>query len=330
MSTLKLKISRKTLLISGVFSLLMASCNSNLPIESMIYFFDTFVNIRLYNAKDENIKDIKKILSLYDELTDNYKTSSSMNNVFKINETNNKIEISKEAYEMFSNLKTLENNFAPYFNPLIGNLSKLWKASLAKKEVLSQEIISAELEKIQNSSYEITNENNHYFIQRNGEAQLDLGAFAKGYVLDKIFEYLNQNELNNYLIDAGNSSILLGEKPDNDGYFNVGLKDIPNSYLKLKNCFLGASGVSEQGVIINNQMYSHIINPVNGSAINNYDYVLVKGNNGALCDALSTSFMLMGLESIKTYETRYNVEAILYKNSKIIYRNNNLDIKTRN
>ena len=92
-------------------------------------------------------------------------------------------------------------------------------------------------------------------------------------------------------------------------------------------CCIGASGISEQGVKIDNKTYSHIVNPFNGSTLNNFDYVFVKGDNGALCDVLSTSFMMMDLETIKNFENEYNVEVILYKDSKIIYSNSNLEIK---
>lgn len=327
MFTYKSKFSRKTLLISGVFSLLMSSCNSNSPIESKNYFFDTYVNSRIYNAESSVLDDIYKSLSEYNGLTDNYKKSATQTSVFEINETNEKIEISKNAYNMYLRVKELQTSSLNYFNPLIGNLSKLWKDSLANKEVLSETIISSELLKINSSSFDLSNENSKYFIKRNGEAKLDLGAFAKGYSLDILKDYFSSNDLKNYLIDAGNSSILLGEKPDNDGYFTVGLKDISNAYLELKNCFIGASGVSTQGVKINNKIYSHIINPFTGSAINNYDYVFVKGDNGALCDVLSTSFMMMDVDTVKEFEKNYKVEAILYKDSKIIYSNSNLEIK---
>ena len=228
---------------------------------------------------------------------------------------------------MYLKVKELQISSLNYFNPLIGNLSRLRKESLANKEVLSETIISSELLKMNNSSFELFKENSKYYIQRNGAARLDLGAFAKGYSLDILNEYFLSKEIKNYLIDAGNSSILLGEKPDNNGYFTVGLKDISNAYLELKDCFIGASGVSTQGVKINDKMYSHIINPFNGSAINNYDYVFVKGNNGGLCDVLSTSFMIMDVDTVKELEKNYNVEAILYKDSKIIYSNSNLEIK---
>jgi len=332
MFTYKSKIFRKTLQISGVFSLLMSSCNSNLPVESKNYFFDTYVNLRIYNAEKSVLDDIYKLLSEYNGLTDNYKKYSYKNSaiqvsVFEINQSNEKIEISKNAYDMYLKVKELQTTSLNYFNPLIGNLSKLRKESLAKKEVLDETTIDLELLKINNSSFELSTENSKYYIKRNGEACLDLGAFAKGYSLDILYDYFKENDLKNYLIDAGNSSILLGEKPDNGGYFTVGLKDINNAYLELKNCFISASGVSTQGVKINNKMYSHIINPFDGSAINNYDYVFVKGDNGALCDVLSTSFMMMDIDTVKEFEKSYKVEAILYKDSKIIYSNSNLEIK---
>ncbi|MBQ9266281.1 MAG: FAD:protein FMN transferase [Bacilli bacterium] len=285
------------------------------------------MNSRFYNVENSVLDDVYKLLSEYNGLTDNYKQSATQTSVFEINESNEKIEISKNAYNMYLKVKELQISSLNYFNPLIENLSRLWKESLDNKEVLSETIISSELLKMNNSSFELFKENSKYYIQRNGEAKLDLGAFAKGYSLDILNEYFLSNEIKNYLIDAGNSSILLGEKPDNNGYFTVGLKDISNAYLELKDCFIGASGVSTQGVKINNKMYSHIINPFNGSAINNYDYVFVKGNNGALCDVLSTSFMIMDVDTVKEFEKNYNVEAILYKDSKIIYSNSNLEIK---
>lgn len=327
MFTYKFRKIGKTLQISGVFSLLLVSCNSNLPLESKNYFFNTYVNSKIY-SEDKSIEDhIYKILSKYNGLTDNYKRSANETSVFEINETNEKVEITKDDFEMYSRVKELEAISLKYFNPLIGNLSDLWKESLKAKKILNEETITSELAKINSSTFNISVENSKYFIKREGEAKLDLGAFAKGYSLDILKKYFDEINLSGYLIDAGSSSILLGEKPDNNGYFNVGLKDLGNSYLELKNCFIGASGISEQGVKIDNKTYSHIVNPFNGSTLNNFDCVFVKGDNGALCDVLSTSFMMMDLETIKNFENEYNVEVILYKDSKIIYSNSNLEIK---
>ena len=166
-------------------------------------------------------------------------------------------------------------------------------------------------------------------IQRLGEAEIDLGGIAKGYTLDRAKDYLDNKGYKNYLIDGGSSSILLGEKNSKDGLFSVGLKDLSNSYLKLKNCFVSSSSISEQGVVIDNVTYSHIINPVSGSAINENDAVIVVSDTGYYGDAMSTSLMMNTIEEIKTIEVEHNIKTIVMKNGQIAYRNEGLEVYHR-
>ena len=83
---------------------------------------------------------------------------------------------------------------------------------------------------------------------------------------------------------------------------------------------------------IGDATYSHIVNPLTGSAISLYDTVIVvsyAGNygNGALGDALSTSFMMSSLEEIKEAETNYGVKAIVIKDDTVIYKNADIELK---
>lgn len=163
-------------------------------------------------------------------------------------------------------------------------------------------------------------------VQRLGEAEIDLGAVAKGFALDEVKSYLDSKSFSKYLINSGYSSILLGQKSSDDGLFSVGLSDIENAYLKLSNCFVSTSGVSTQGVKIDDQIYSHIVNPYTGSAINNYDTVIVVSDSGYLGDALSTSFMLSSVDEIKAMEQSKNVKALVIKDKTIVYKNESLEV----
>ena len=73
-------------------------------------------------------------------------------------------------------------------------------------------------------------------------------------------------------------------------------------------------------------MYSHIVNPYTGSAINNYDTVIVVSNSGYLGDALSTSFMLSSIDEIKQMEQSKGVKALVIKDKNIVYRNESLEV----
>ena len=237
-------------------------------------------------SKDKNkiIINLFESQNLSGKLTQNYNIYPTI----RIYQTNEELTIDEKLYSLIVDSLYMSYNVADYFNPLCGSLSKKWKESLAKKEILSETVINEELEKINNTVITLK-ENN--VIQRTGEAEFDLGGVAKGYALDLVNNYLQENGVGSYLINAGSSSIALGEKLTKDGLFTVGLKEVKNAYIKAKHCFISTSSIYEQGVTIDGVTYSHIINPVNGSAINNYDAVIVISESGSYGDAISTSMM---------------------------------------
>ncbi len=303
--------------------LALCACNSAPnPITSNEFYFDTMVQVKLYDGNKEDIDNISSILKKIDGLSDNYDNKINETGVYTLNNSNEEKPITNDLYLLLSTALELKTKTNGYFNPFIGSLAKKWKESLAHKEILSQTVINEELEKMNHTSLDL----NTSSCTRIGEGEIDLGAMAKGYALDLVKDYLNNKNETKYLIDGGSSSILLGSKNTSDGYFKVGLRGT-NSYIKLKDCFVGASGTIEQGVTIDGVTYSHIVNPFTGSTINNYDATFVVGNSGALTDALSTSFMMMSVEEIKEMEEQYNVSAIVYKDNNVVYKNDNLKVE---
>ena len=303
--------------------ILLISCSSKTnPVESKIFCFDTYIDSKLYDGNKDNMKDIENIFNTYDKLSDNYK-SRDVTNVYTINQTSDELVVDEKLYEMLKSAFSVQNHGAEYFNPLCGSLAKKWKDSLAKKEVLDEETIAEELNKMENTSFSLLSDNK---VCKNGEAEIDLGGFAKGYTLDIVKTYLDENNLKQYLINAGSSSILLGEKNTKDGLFSVGLKDIKNAYLKVKNCFVSTSSITEQGVEIDGVKYSHIINPVTGSAVSKNDGVIVISETGYFGDALSTSMMNNTIDEIKNIESEYGVKTIVIKDGVITYQNENIEV----
>ena len=313
---MKLKSLLSTLLIIPLIS-----CSQASSLESKVFCFDTAIDIRLFEGEKQNLNDIENIFSYYDKISDNYK-QRDVNNVYLVNNTNDDVLVDETLYSMLQKSFALKEEIR-YFNPLCGSLAKKWKESLKSLQILDETTIQSELNKMNNSSV-LFKDNN--LIQRLGGAEIDLGAVAKGFALDEVKKYLDSKSFSKYLINSGYSSILLGQKQSDDGLFSVGLSDIDNAYLKLSNCFVSTSGVSTQGVKIDNQIYSHIVNPYTGSAINNYDTVIVISSSGYLGDAISTSFMLSSIDEIKQVEQTQNVKAIAIKDKNIVYKNESLEV----
>ena len=300
----------------------LTSCNKEIKRNS--FYFDTYTETRLFEGNEEDLDNIDELFLKIDRLTDNYR-SRNINNVYTINSTTEPVEVDSKLYEVLK--ASFCNCLEPlnYFNPLCGSLSKKWKESLENNVVLPQATIDEELLKIASTSVEFL-ENNQ--IKKTGDAEIDLGAVAKGYALDKIKQYLDGKNYKKYLVDAGASSILLGEK--NGGKkFKIKVSNLGNTFLMLKNCFVSTSSYVNQKVEIDGVNYSHIINPKTGSAINENDAVIVISEKGYLGDILSTAFINESLDSIKELEKHYEVKIIVIKNNEMVYKNESIEVTNK-
>ena len=289
-----------------------------------VFCFGSYTDIKLYEGNQDNANDIIDILNKYSKLSDNYNLAD-VTNIKSINQTNEEITVSDELIDLLKTSFAVMGEGAEYFNPLCGSLSELWKTALEDKTLPSESDIQNELDKINNSSFSLDEDNKK--VQRTGEALLDLGAIAKGYTIDVIHKYLKEKNIGKYLINAGKSSILLGEKPSDNGYFTVELEEVKGRYLSLKNCVISTSGNSEQGMTIDGVKYSHIVNPFTGSAVCQYDAIKVISDNGYYGDAMATSLMMNSLSEIKQIETEYNIKTIIIKDGKINYSHKDLQFK---
>lgn len=123
--------------------------------------------------------------------------------------------------------------------------------------------------------------------------KIDLSGFLKGYALEKIRTTLHNSEIENALINMGNSSILaLGNHPFGDGW-NVGF-DMPSDS--------GVNTTKENSVTLRNQCLTisgndtnerkHIVSPQNGKWIEGARRVGVVTDNGTIGEILSTSLFV--------------------------------------
>ena len=323
MMDLKLKFIYKMknkVLTSFLIIPLLASCASNKTLESRIFSFDTFCEIKLYEGEDQNLAYVEEIIKYFDKLSDNYK-ERDITNIYSINHTNEDIKVDKDLYDMLKEAYEVSSK-ANHFNIMCGSLVKSWKAALDLSQVLEDEVIEAELTKIKNSSLIFKEDNT---VQRIGDAEIDLGGYVKGYVLDKIKDYLVNKEISSYLVNAGYSSILLGKKKSKDENFSVGINGQDGFSLLVKDKFVSTSGSSEQSATIDGKTYSHIVDPKTGSALATYDSVIVLADNGALADALSTSLFLAPISEIEEAEEKLGIRAVVIQDGKIIHMNNDVE-----
>jgi FAD:protein FMN transferase len=148
--------------------------------------------------------------------------------------------------------------------------------------------------------------------------ELDLGAIAKGYALDRAAEILRSQGVSSALISSGTSSIYALGSPPGEAGWKISIRDPFDEKhvadtVRIKNYSLSVSGDYEKFFKLQGRIYSHIFNPKTGRPVENMLSTAVLAPLGETSDALSTSFYVMGPQRSRAYLKRHaNLDVIFY------------------
>ena len=131
---------------------------------------------------------------------------------------------------------------------------------------------------------------------------LDLGAIAKGYIADRIKDYLKKEGVRHALINLGGNVLCLGSRPDGTD-FRIGVqKPFGETTETLTICpirdqSLVSSGTYERFFRKDGHLYHHILNPRTGYPYDNgLTAVTIRSDSSLTGDALSTTVFALGEE----------------------------------
>ena len=155
---------------------------------------------------------------------------------------------------------------------------------------------------------------------------LDLGSCAKGYAGDEMLKAVSQCGVTSALVNLGGNVQTLGSKPDGSDW-SVGIAN-PFS----PNELLGILSVSDKAVVTSGgyqrfftdddgNVYIHILDPKTGRpADSGLVSVTVIGDEGLMCDALSTALFVMGREpAVDYWRAHGGFEMILVTDDGTVY-----------
>ena len=324
--------SRSKLIIALVgLSGLLSSCTQTPSIISRRYVgFDTSLYFE-YEGENEFQDTLVSPINKMSDLFDTYKAIPEVTNAYVINHSDDFVEIDKDLFEVLSQADGYFQETNGLFNPLIKDLSELWKASLEEGELVGQAEIDELLEKISLSSLEFSGSNK---VKISGEGQIDLGAIAKGYALSRIKKLIEEEKITNYIFNAGYSSIILGENNKNDGIYRVQINrakpTFDELYLEVKNTSIGTSSIYEQNYLEKDgKIYSHIVNGITGSAEVKHHMVIVVSEDPILSDVYSTVGMMLSIDEIKELEEDIDAKFVTLSDGKVTYSNPAIEVHKR-
>ncbi len=274
------------------------------------FVMDTIVDIKI-ETKQKNTNDILdnafKLMEGYENKFSFYKEESI---IWKFNNSIiDSLFLDEDLKEIISISKELYDKTEKHYDITIGALSEIWDFD---NEVIptNEEIAKA----IKVTDFKKLKIENGYLHKPDG-MKINLGSLAKGYIIDKTVEYLEQQNVISGFVNAGGDMRIFGRKKP----FKIGIQH-PRSetneiiaVIDVGNKSVVTSGDYERYFIKGNIRYHHIIDPLTGFPSQKAISVTVIAETALIADAYSTAlFLLEPQQAIKLAEETYELEAVVY------------------
>lgn len=285
------------------------------PITKSDFFFNTVITITFYSSKDaEHWKECVNICRKYENMLSRTVYGSD---IYNINESfGDCTEVNPETAELIRTALSYSEQTDGMIDITIAPLMDLWnftdgeteKAAPSDKEIQAL---------VHHVNYKNVIVEDNCVTLRDPSAAIDLGFIAKGYIADKVKDYLVENGVTSAIINLGGNVVVIGNKPNGSAY-TVGIRrpfgnegDAIDS-VEISDTSLVTSGTYERCFYDGDNFYHHILDPHTGYPVDNsLSQVTVICNDSMKADALSTTLLLLGKEEgLKFIESMDDVSAI--------------------
>ncbi len=276
------------------------------------FYFDTVITVTLYDKEYEpHLEDCFKLADTYEQY---FSATRKDSDVSKINTAGGKpVQVHEETMELIQKGLYYSQVSGGGFDITVGNLTSLWDFSLENPAVPKDSDIQNALASIDYRNVEVSG---NTVSLKNPQTHIDLGGIAKGYIADKMKEYLIEQGVTEGIINLGGNVLCLGEKTD--GAYRIGVQKPfePEGTalfaLNVADKTVVTSGVYERYFTLKDKLYHHILNPASGYPYDNHLVsVTIICKNSVDGDGLSTACFSMGLEKgMEFIENLSDTEAV--------------------
>lgn len=292
-----------------VLLLFMLGCRSEIAHSAAGIACDTVVTITAY-APQDTVEGTLRVCADYEALLSKTVEGSD---IWILNHAGGSpVEVHAETAELLRLAIEIGKESDGAFDVTIAPVSALWDFSADEPVVPNADALASAASRVDYRSIVI--EGNTVTL-KNG-AEIDLGGIAKGYIADRVAQYLSEKGVTSACINMGGNVVTIGTKPDGSPWV-IGIRD-PNGtpeqsaeVLKLGDAAVVTSGTYERFFELDGVRYHHILDPQIGMPVSNgLASVTIIGSRSDLCDALSTACFVLGEERSAAILERYGVRAI--------------------
>ena len=272
------------------------------PITATAFKLNTVVKVTIYDSQDEKI--LQDALALCDKFEKIFSRTRTDSEIYLLNDGKLPQEdgyyiLSEECAELIGKGLYYSELSGGAFDITIEPLSSLWDFTSGEKQIPDPQTL---VEAQKHVGYEkVELKGNKIRFQEDGMG-LELGAIAKGYIADKIKEFLISEGIESAVIDLGGNVLCIGTRPDGEA-FRVGIqkpfadRNETVATAGIRDRSVVSSGIYERYFEKDGKLYHHILNPKSGYPYENgLTAVTILSDESVDGDGLSTVCFALGLE----------------------------------
>lgn len=265
----------------------------------------TTYHIVYYDSTQRNFhSQIEKILLEFDQSVSTYLPTSIIS---RINANEKKVIVDKYFIACFNKAKEVWKNTNGAFDPTVYPLVNAWGFGPGKKQKIEKSKIDSILKFV---GFDLIKLKGNKVIKKDPRVSLDFNAFAQGYSVDVVSQFLTFMGVNSFIVEIGGEVYAKGKRPTGKSW-NIGIeKPIDNkgsenalkAIVKLENKAVATSGNYRRFIIEDGVKYHHHLDPKTGYPTkNNLLSASVFANECISSDANATGILVMGLDKAKEF-----------------------------
>lgn len=274
------------------------------PVTETGFYLDTVVQITLYdtNSRDSCTNNIRECFSLIDTYEHMFSATIEGSDIWEINHAaGSPVTVSDDTVILLQTALYYSELSNGLVDLTVLPLSNLWNfGSQDNPHKPSDNDIN---EAVSHINYHAVRIDGNTVTLTDPEAAIDLGFIAKGYIADRLKEYLVNQGVENACINLGGNLLTLGGKPDGQPY-RVGIQkpfaadgEIITA-ISVTDSSVVSSGIYERFFYENDILYHHLLNTSTGyPEDNNIAGVTILAPSSVDADALSTTCYFLGLNA---------------------------------
>jgi thiamine biosynthesis lipoprotein len=322
--TLK-RILRKrfgALLAAVLLTELLSACSlgGNRMYTSQLFAMNTIMELEVAGNEDVLADAEAMIRNLEQELS----VTDDRSSVYALNESGS-AEFSAEASAILEGALEVCERTGGALDVSIYPVLKAWGFTTGEYRVPSEDEIQALLKDVDYRKIQVTGDQGEVAIPSG--MQIDLGSVVKGYTGTAVADYMRDQGVTSALINLGGNVQCIGTKPNSDKW-KVAIKSpFEDSttgifgVIEAADTAIITSGGYERYFEEDGETYWHILDPETGyPAKSGLASVTIIGDDGLVCDGLSTALFVMGLDrAIELWRASSDFEAVFITETGDVY-----------